>query len=168
MTVGKLCHVLKDHEVIPRSLSNVAKNENEARNGSSSMLSLHEWFGAFQKKKGAAFQNIPDTQPQLNRRQHSKCLTTIEATVQHYCHSAFNFSKAKILPMLAATVQHCYHPANMVPMLTLLPTTYPIGFSPLHSLHISTTFAKLTFQKQSVSQCWQPLCNTATTLPMCW
>ena len=118
--------------------------------GSSSMLSLHEWFGAFQKKKGAAFQNIPDTQPQLNRRQHSKCLTTIEATVQHYCHSAFNFSKAKILPMLAATVQHCYHPANMVPMLTLLPTTYPIGFSPLHSLHTSTTFAKLTFPKPRV------------------
>ena len=32
MTVGKLCHVLRDYEVIQSSLSNVAKNENEADN----------------------------------------------------------------------------------------------------------------------------------------
>ena len=29
---GKLCHVLRDYEVIQSSLSNVAKNENEADN----------------------------------------------------------------------------------------------------------------------------------------
>ena len=34
--------------------------------------------------------------------------------------------------MLATTMQQCYHSANVLPMLTLLPTTYPIGFSPLH------------------------------------
>ena len=56
-----------------------------------------------------------------------------------------DFSKAKSLPMLAATVQHCYHSANVLLMLTLLPTTYPIQFLPLHSLHTSTTFAKLPF-----------------------
>ena len=54
--------------------------------------------------------------------------------------------------MLATTVQLFYHSANVLPMLTLLPTTYPIQFSPLHSLHTSTTFAKLIFHKPIVCQ----------------
>ena len=96
---------------------------------------------------------------------HSILTPPLPSHLHNLCKT--DFSKAKRLPMLADTVQHCYHSANVLLMLTALPTTYPIQFSPLHSLHTSTTFAKLNFQKLRVSQCWQPQCNTATTLPTC-
>ena len=95
---------------------------------------------------------------------HSILTPPLPSHLNNLC--KIDFSKAKRLPMLADTVQHCYHSANVLLMLTVLPTTYPIQLSPLHSLHNLTTLAKLTFQKQRVCQCWQPLCNSATTLPM--
>ena len=188
------------------------------------MLSLHEWFDAFLKKVLPS-KIFPYTQPQLNHGQHSQVFDNGShcATLLPLRFCKIDFSKAKCLPKLAATMQHCYHSANVLLMLTLLPTTYPIGFSPIHSLHTSTppqplqnwlfksqvfanvgshcatllplcqcvanvntatyhiphsiltpplpphlhNLCKLTFQKPRVGQCWQPLCNTATTLPMC-
>ena len=132
--------------------------------GSSSMLSLHKWFDAFLKKVLPS-KIFPYTQPQLNHGQHSQVFDNVGS----HCATLLplrkiDLSKAKNLPMLAPTMQHCYHSANVLLMLTLLPTTYPIGFSPLHSLHTSITFTKLTCQKPRI-------CNVgshcAKLLPHC-